>query len=399
MQMHPWNAALCAASLTVSTAATANEGLAEGSATLEVAQPRSISLDFSAPESCPNGDTFAELLETRLPGFTVSQFRALSEEESQSDETHSNEETKQNVLIEVVGRPGSFEGTFSGGAAGQSHGRRMITSPNCGDLLEALSVVVAIAIDPDSDANQEATAISSAAIEPASEAGPSPKAEVTRREAKDTAVDQEATARRPSHFRHPMDVNRRIPVEKGVLAVDNRFVFGLQSGGTFGMVRGAALTQTELSARWELFLEPPSGEDFQIGVMPRLRLGFWDSIAHKPSEFRSNLSGSFVAFGLCATPYFNPAGLSLLLCADYGPGSLEMDSPITTIAPSKGLRTFSLSLEAEYHLFWKFHFSVKAGMQLSQFNDHTRTLESNHAAAVTLRPGAFVISAGLGARF
>src|SRR5690606_7007576 len=107
MQMHPWNAALCAASLTVSTAATANEGLADGSATLEVAQPRSISLDFSAPEGCPNGDTFAELLETRLPGFTVSQFRALSEEESQSDETHSNEETKQNVLIEVVGRPGS----------------------------------------------------------------------------------------------------------------------------------------------------------------------------------------------------------------------------------------------------------------------------------------------------
>jgi len=341
---------------------------------------RQMALDFSAPEPCPNEDAFRELVQRRLPGF---EFSAPSSQEA--------------VRIVVTKHGEQFQGTFQIVPPSENTAGRIINAADCAELLDALSVVVAIALNPEKSQSEVVEQPTTKALEPSASGSKSPD----ELSAENAEIQNKEATKVPTLWHQPMEVNRTVSVEKGKLSFDNKFSFDLQFGGNFGLIRGAPVMQFDLSFRWELFLVLPQGKEYQVGLMPRVRVTYWDS-TYKVDDFKVRMQGYGFAGGLCTTPYFNPVGWALLLCGEYGSGLLgfrqtQQSTPVD-YDNTLQLNYLNLSLEAEYHLFSVFHFNLRTGVQFSTF-DKSQVVDNTGAELAGLHSPSFFATTGLGLRF
>jgi hypothetical protein len=153
--------------------------------------------------------------------------------------------------------------------------------------------------------------------------------------------------------------------------------FDAQWGPGWGLFPGKAVTRFEASVRTAQFMKTPQGETFLMGFVPRLRFTAIPLARYNLGNVQNMVEQGFLfALGGCYSPYYNPEGLVLLLCGDFGGGTLTADPsplPDETAPPSvgsggvpvntMGVTKIAATIDAEYNFWSVFHFAARVGFE------------------------------------
>lgn len=349
-----------------------------------------LQLSFTAPESCPNEEEFRRLLKTNLTNSSETSIR------------------HERLLIEITQEGPAFEGSFRVEGQAGAVNARVISGERCDEVLAALSVVAAIALDPlakGKNASSSGEEISTAAEQTSS---PSPVASSEGDKDPAGASDKKlepdrpgSVARRPSWMR-PFHLKHQTQVEAGELKVEAAVAFDVQAGINYGLTPGAVTPRLDLSARTAIFLQAPGQSKFLLGLIPRIHFSFYEGSVRPSEDYLSNLTGFTFAAGLCGSPYYDPDGLVFLLCGEYGGGTMSVSTE-SSLRDFKqdlkiGVSKVGLSAELEYALPWALHLGLRTGVEFLGAGDY-RIEGANQEELFRLGKNNFFTTMGIGFHF
>jgi hypothetical protein len=200
----------------------------------------------------------------------------------------------------------------------------------------------------------------------------------------------------------PFRLRHQTHVKEGSLEVEAAVAFDAQLGVSYGLAPKTWSPRLDFSVRTALFLKPPEQPSFLLGVIPRIRFSFWDSSTRVDGSHESTLSGMSFALGLCGSPYYDPDGLVLLICGEYGGGTVQVatrdrDSDFERTIDI-GVGKASFSLEGEYDLPSVFHLALRTGVEFIGAGDY-RIEDAAQNELFRLGESTFFATAGLGVHF
>jgi hypothetical protein len=190
----------------------------------------------------------------------------------------------------------------------------MVNGKSCGDVVDALALVTAIALASEtSDAAGPGAPATGAppppavAVEPLPDAAPRPSTEGLRGTTRLIPPRTET-----------------LQVGAGPLRFDLSRAAMLYAGGVSGLVPSVFLPRYALTLTSANFLTTPEGEQRITGLVYQLHVDFLGSGTYQSSDTRTKIVGAAFGVDFCQSPHYDSRGLVLLLCGEYGGGALNL---------------------------------------------------------------------------
>lgn len=309
-----------------------------------LAEP-SPNLDYEAPIGCPSREDF------------VARVAAHGGELDRADAPHLN----------VAVRPDAdgFSGTLRVVSAQGSSAPREVHGTTCNEVVEALSLVTALALRTSAaaatSASTAASASASSTVAPTSASTSPPPPPVP------PPVSSENEEGR---FRARGDIRKAtIHVSAGgELRIDPVFTLTAGAGVTSGLVPPLALPTTEIGFSRANFITMPTGDQFLVGPVLRMHARFYGPGTVQNGDFSTSVAGFAIGIGPCYAPFYDTRGVVLLLCADYMAGSMQLRTRnaagTVTQTKSSALASVAGTAELQYNLGAYLHLDLSLGIDV-----------------------------------
>jgi hypothetical protein len=258
----------------------------------------------------------------------------------------------QALRVAIAQDATGFHGTLQATNEDATSALREVHGTTCQEVVDALSVVSATALNPEAEANSSAGAPK--ATVPAAATIRTPEPEPT------TTAFSEGRVRATKEL-----VNAQVAVEKGTLRFDYARAITASAGAQFGLVPGTVMPRYELSLSAASLVTTPGGNSYMHGVIPRVTLSYLGESSYKTDDTNSELRGFEFAAAMCWSPIYDTRGLVALFCAHYGAGFMHIRTKNAEGAEiqnkTSGLGFAGLGIEAQYNLGSLLHIGLKLG--------------------------------------
>ena len=278
------------------------------------------------------------------------------------------------LRVSIVPEPAGFRGTLQATNEDATSAVREVHGATCKDVVAALAVVGATALNPHVE------------TKPAASAAPPPAAAAL---AKEPAPTTTTFSHGPLRATKSL-VNAQIPVEAGTLRFDYARSLTLFAGAQFGLVPHTVMPRYDLSITGASLITTPGGETYMHGVIPRLRVSYLGEATYKADDASSDVKALAFALGACWSPVYDTRGWVVLLCAEYGAGFVNIKSKNAQGQEiqnkEEGLGFASLGVESQYNLGSLFQIGLKLGADImvdsfsAERPDGSRIFESGRFA-------------------
>ncbi len=331
--------------------ATDPDGASEGTSTPHT-YPVRYTLRYQGEAGCADPTVFDEALAQRLPSARSSASGTFLD-------------------LRVVRQGDEFRGTLGVGLR-TSREIRSVVGASCKEVLEALSVVASVALDPRFEGS-EPPSPPPPLTTPATHDQMETKS--TQEEADHAPVEDEPippptgnVAKKPKWVR-PLHLDNQTRVESGMLGLRRTFTIDAAAGINVFLMT-TPTSRIDITARTALLLTPPGQRTFAVGFLPRIRLNILPKSLSKEGDASNSLGGFGVFLGGCYTPRFDPTGFSFLACADYGAGVFYRNSygdytgePVASSYEAINYSRVSLSGEIEQRIWRWASIGLRAGIE------------------------------------
>ena len=291
-----------------------------------------VALAYDATAGCPSETDFKAAVEGRGGHFTGP----------------STPGSAWALRVSIVRQADGFRGTLQATSEDATSAVREVHGATCQDVVDALAVVSATAL------NTQAEAKPSASVEP-------PVVPPTAREPAPTSTAFSQGRLRPSQAL----LNAEIPVEAGKLRLDYARALTLFAGAEFGLVPHTVIPRYDLSFMGAPMVTTPGGNTYLHGAIPRFRLSYLGQAKYKTDDTATDVNAVTFALGVCWSPIYDTRGWVALLCGEYGAGFVNLRTRDTQGKEiqnkTKGLGFAGLGLETQYNLGSLFQIGLKLG--------------------------------------
>ena len=304
-----------------------------------------IRLAFEAPEGCPAQPDFVAAVAARGGDFDGT--RAAG---------------SHRVMVVAIRRDGhGFAGAFQVRDDETATSKREVHGPSCGEVVDALAVVTAIALRSDA---ADSTSVA---------AGTAPVADVTPPTAPPTAApSQPTTPPQPppeERFRGSTRIfpsrTEKMEVGAGTLRFDLQRSFTLSAGAVVGLIPSVVMPSYELAFVVAPFVTTPEGAQRIPGLVFRTRIDFMGPATYRSADTSTALDGFSFGIGLCQSPHYDSRGLVLLLCGEYGGGFMNLVTKgadgLQIQSKTSGYGSVMFGGEIQYNLGSMFLLVARAG--------------------------------------
>ena len=294
-----------------------------------------VALAYDATVGCPSETDFKAAVEGRGGHFTGP----------------STPGSAWALRVSIVRQADGFRGTLQATSEDATSAVREVHGATCQDVVDALAVVSATALNTQAETKPTTIAEQPAAPPAAKEPAPTT-----------TAFSQ--GQRRASTTL----ANAEIPVEAGKLRLDYARALTLFAGAEFGLVPHTVMPRYDLSFTGAPLVTTPGGNSYLHGAIPRLRLSYLGQAKYKTDDTASDVNAFTFALGICWSPLYDTRGWVALVCGEYGAGIVNVRTRDTQGKEiqnkTKGLGFAGLGLETQYNLGSLFQIGLKAGADL-----------------------------------
>lgn len=296
-------------------------------------------LRYQAPEGCPNRAQFIAAVTGRGASF---EGKAASPASA--------------FQVDIEQRADGFHASLAVQNGALTSNAREVSGPSCVEVVDALAVVTAIALNP---------ALGAPAAPPAAPA-PVPAPVVTR--------GAPEAPRAPLSGRN-FGWKETLEVPAGKLHLDSAIAINALVGGTLGIAPGRVLPRFDITLSRANFVTAPNGQSFVTGTVARVRASLLLDTTWRFGDVRTQVGGQEVGVGLCYTPHYDTAGWVLLGCGEVSVGVIGITERAAVSAAWEGVATtmeqkstqgfgaVGLNLEASYNLASHFQIGARIGAQ------------------------------------
>lgn len=297
------------ASVPVFLAVLASSGLARAA----------VGLAYEAPDDCPTQREFVDAVAARDAHFDGAGPGGVH----------------RVMVVAIRQQGGGFTGVFQVRDGETATNKREVQGGSCAEVVDALAVVTAIALRPESAA-------------PAAPPAPvaSPPSEPHTPPATEVPLRGTTFVRRHAH--------ETVTVPAGTVSFDLARTVDLYGGAMVGAAPSTVVPRFDLVLDIANFVTTPDGVQRMMNVVVRSRLAVFGPGTYDAPGTRTSILGYGAAFGFCMSPHYDSAGLILLICADGGAGSVNLRTTgaggalIQSKLSNFGL--LALNLQAKYAL-------------------------------------------------
>jgi hypothetical protein len=300
-----------------------------------------VRLAYEAPEGCPAQPDFVAAVAARGGDFDGKGSAGA-----------------QRVMVVAIRRDDhGFAGAFQVREEESASNKREVHGQSCGEVVDALAVVTAIALRSDST-DLAATAA------PVADVAPS---------APPTAYPLEGNApvvpptpeRLRGHTQFLPPRTQRVEVGPGTLRFDRVQSVTASVGAVVGPISSLVMPRYDLSFLTANFVTTPEGSQRIDGMIVDVRVSLLGPSTYRSMGTTTALTGGSLGMNICASPLYDTRGLVLLFCAEYGGGFMNM---ITKGADgsqiqskTSGYATAMFAGNIQYNLGSSFLIGVKVG--------------------------------------
>ncbi|MEO8904946.1 MAG: hypothetical protein ABI627_25780, partial [Polyangiaceae bacterium] len=299
-------------------------------------------LRYQAPEACPNRAQFIAAVAGRGASFVGKGTSPATA-----------------FQVDIEQRTGGFHASLAVQNGALTSNAREVSGPSCVEVVDALAVVTAIALNPSLGAPAPPPAV----------AVPEPVPVVTR------AAPEPPRA--PLSGRN-FGWKETLEVPAGKLHLDSAIAINAFVGGTLGIAPGRVLPRLDITVSRANFVTAPDGQSFVTGTVARLRASLLLDTTWRFGDVRTQVGGEEVGVGLCYTPHYDTAGWVLLGCGEVSVGVIGITERAPAFAASadgsgfattieqkstQGFGAVGLNLEASYNLASHFQIGARIGAQ------------------------------------
>ena len=251
---------------------------------------------------------------------------------------------KRTMMVSIHQQDDGFAGAFQVRDDRAATDKREVHGASCGEVVDALAVVTAIALHP----AEEAAPAPPASFGKASEPAPTPP---------------ERCLRGRTRWFPPR--SESVPVSAGTLRFDLQRSFTTYAGATMGTVPSVVIPRYDLSANMAHFITTPEGAQRISGPVWQARISGLGPATYRSTDTTTDIAGMSFGFGVCQSPLYDTRGWVVLFCGEYGGGFMNL---LTKGADGKqiqsknvGFGTVNLGAEVQYNLGSAFHVGAKVG--------------------------------------
>ena len=318
-------------------------------------------LDYRVPPGCPDQASFVDAVTKRGGNLTTA--------------------PAQSFEVRIRASEPGFAGSLSVRSADVTSRAREVQGTSCEEVVEALAVVTAIAL------NEKTTGASS--TEPPSVAPVAAASGVAA-----APAPQPPRAARPAPIHAVTTLGRKtIAVPAGNVRLDHRFEIAGFGGVVLGLIPGQAVPRIDVSAARANFVTLPNGESHLLGTIARLRGSLLLNQSFHQADTEVELGGQQLGVGLCSSPYYREDGLVLLGCADLAIGLMQLkirEPGLAERSQTMGFGQLGLSAEASYHFGRHFLLAAKLGIDVP-----VTRLEADRADGSRIFQSSAVMGSGM----
>ena len=295
-----------------------------------------VALAYDAAPGCPSETDFQAAVEGRGGHFTGP--RASG--------------SVWALRVSITVEAGGFRGTLQATSEDAISALREVHGTTCQEVVDALSVVSATALNPQAESKPSASAPPAPAPAATTATAPEP--------APTTTPFSQGRVRATQAL-----LNAQIPVEAGTLRFDYARSLTLLAGAQFGMVPHTVVPRYDLSLIGAGLVTTPGGKTYLHGAIPRFRLSYLGHATYQTADTSSTIDALTFAFGLCWSPIYDTRGWVALLCGEYGAGFVGIRTKDTRGMEIQnkgaGLGFAGLGIESQYNLGSLFQVDLKLG--------------------------------------
>jgi hypothetical protein len=288
-----------------------------------------VGLLYEAPEDCPAQPEFVTAVAARGADFDGA------------------EGTKRTMVVSIHKQDDGFGGAFQVRDGQGETDKREVHGASCGEVVDALAVVTAIALHPAGEALPAALPPSAPPAK-ASELAPTPP---------DLRL-RGTTRFFPSR-------SESVPVGAGTLRFDLQRSFTAYAGATVGMIRSMLMPRYDLSFVFAHFVTTPEGVQRIAGPVVQARVSGLGQATYRSTDTTTEIGGASFGFDLCQSPLYDTRGWVVLFCSEYGGGLMNL---LTKGADGKqiqsknvGFGAVNFGAEVQYNFGSLFHIGAKLG--------------------------------------
>jgi hypothetical protein len=290
-----------------------------------------VGLAYEAPDGCPSRREFVDAVATRGADFETAGTKSADR-----------------VLVVTIRKQGNgFAGVFLVRDGAGATSQREVQGAACTEVVDALSVVTAIALRPEAGA-------------PPAHAPPPPPAPPAESHA---ASPADGRLRGNTFIYHHTHETLAMPA--GPLSFDLARALNVYAGIMVGAAPATVMPRFDLSMIAGNFVTASDRSQRIIGLILRSRLTFLGPGTYRSPDTKTTLEGMAFALGGCLTPHYDSAGLILLFCTDIGVGGMNLRTTDLggTQIQSKfvGFGSIGLGIEMQYNLTSLVNVGIKVG--------------------------------------
>jgi hypothetical protein len=281
-------------------------------------------LQYDAPEGCPTRVELEAAVTARGGNFNTKLVQSST------------------FQISIARQADGFHASLTVQSAARTSNPREVRAATCNEVVDALAVVTAIALNAGKTTETKS--------EPPAIAQPPPI----------------ASARPP--LRGSADVwSKTVDVEAGKLHLDHALAIEAFAGPVFGLVSTRAIERLDISASRANFVTLPSGDSYLLGTIVRLRASLLFDQSYRFGDFKSEIGGQELGASLCFSPHYDTAGWVLLGCAEISAGLLGVRTKdangATTQDKTQGFGAAGIGTETSYNLGAHFQIGLRVGVE------------------------------------
>jgi hypothetical protein len=288
-------------------------------------------LEYEAPPGCPTPAEFRSAVEARGGRW---------------DDPAAGD---RGLVVSIRSEAEGFSGALQTERSAISSEARHVHGATCAEVVDALAVVTALALRPES----------TAAREPVGRTAPAPHAPAAA-----PAHEAAAPSRAALHYG---GASRQVTA--GTLRFDAATGVTAFGGVALGVVPGAPMPRFDVAVSRASFVTLPSGESYLTGILWRARLSLLGDVSYRASDSTTEVGGQSLGISPCYAALFDPHGLALLFCAELSVGILGAEtrdlSGAKLQSDKSAFGTIGLGSEAFYNLGSHFQLALKLGADAS----------------------------------
>jgi hypothetical protein len=301
----------------------------------------SVGLIYEAPEGCPARPDFVAAVAARGGDFAKS----------------ASAGSRRVMAVAIRRDDRGFAGAFQVRDAETATNKREVHGQSCGEVVEALAVVTAIALRSDADADTAPVAEVTPPAPPP--AAPPPVAPPSQDKA---GAKPPAPRRLRGHTQYFPPRAQEVEVGAGTLRFDRQQSYAVSGGAVVGLVPSLAIPRYDLSVVTANFVTAPDGAQRIDGVIGKIRLSLLGQGTYRSSDTSTTLLGASFGMGLCGSPFYDTGGLVLLFCGEYGGGFMNLVTKGTdgSQIQTKNVGFGEIALEGEIKYNFGSYFFIEA---------------------------------------